>query len=204
MKRRFGFTLVELLVVIAIIAVLAAILFPAFIAVRKGAHKAACLSNMKQLLMAQKMYSDDQDRTLVPARTGGAPGTLGYTWCLILQPYMKNSQILVCPDDPAPQQAQSSTDLPHSYGINYNLTFNSTYGQAFVQKMSGINNTSGTLLFFDLIPSAQAMGSSYYTSGTSRMDTRHSNQCGVGFLDGHAKVILPAETVKPVNMWLPS
>lgn len=57
--RRNGFTLIELLVVIAIIAILAAILFPVFIAAREKARQTSCLSNMGQLVKAFKLYLDD-------------------------------------------------------------------------------------------------------------------------------------------------
>jgi prepilin-type N-terminal cleavage/methylation domain-containing protein/prepilin-type processing-associated H-X9-DG protein len=197
MKRGIrGFTLVEMLVVVSIIAVLVAILLPVFAAARKAGRKAVCASNLRQLLMAQKMYADDCDRTLVPARSAG------YTWCVLLQPYMKNGGILVCPEDDKPQQTPNCNDLPHSYGINYNLTFN-TSSRPFVFRMSGINRTTDLLLFFDMKSSAQAMGSSYYTSLLSRMDARHNDRCGVGFLDGHAKMLLPKATERPVNMWVP-
>jgi prepilin-type N-terminal cleavage/methylation domain-containing protein/prepilin-type processing-associated H-X9-DG protein len=197
-RMNYGFTLVELLVVIGIIAVLAAILFPVFGAVRKSSYKATCVSNLRQLCMAQKMYSDDCDRTLVPAKAGAD------TWCVLLQPYMKSEKIVKCPSDRTGQKAASSQDLEHSYGINYNLTYNSGYGGPFVYKMSAVNRTSDLLLFFDMKPNVQAMGSSYYLSGISRMDTRHNEKCGVGFLDGHGKMMSPKATEKPVNMWLPS
>jgi prepilin-type N-terminal cleavage/methylation domain-containing protein/prepilin-type processing-associated H-X9-DG protein len=58
---RKGFTLIELLVVIAIIAILAAILFPVFAQAREQARSTACLSNMKQLGLALKMYAQDYD-----------------------------------------------------------------------------------------------------------------------------------------------
>jgi prepilin-type N-terminal cleavage/methylation domain-containing protein/prepilin-type processing-associated H-X9-DG protein len=61
MKRRGGFTLIELLVVIAIIAVLAAILFPVFAQARLTARKAVCISNMRQIALGVRMYSDDYD-----------------------------------------------------------------------------------------------------------------------------------------------
>jgi prepilin-type N-terminal cleavage/methylation domain-containing protein len=65
-RRSFaGFTLIELLVVIAIIAILAAVLFPVFAQARERAKSAACLSNLKQLGVAFRMYADD-NRDLAP------------------------------------------------------------------------------------------------------------------------------------------
>lgn len=201
---RRGFTLVEILVVFVIIAVLAALLFPLFSRVRASAQKSACISNTRQLLAAQRMYSEDHDRMLVPARTAGAPNSLGYTWCILLQPYMKNERILTCPVDPEPQLADRSTDLPHSYGINYNLTFNTGWtATGFVMSMSTIQRTTDLLLFFGMKSSAQAMGASYTAHRLSRVDGRHNDLANFGFLDGHAEVLRPEETVGAVNMWLP-
>ncbi len=54
-----GFTLIELLTVIAIIAILAAILFPVFGAVRENARRAATMSNLRQIGAALKQYELD-------------------------------------------------------------------------------------------------------------------------------------------------
>lgn len=59
--KRCGFTLIELLVVIAIIAILAAILFPVFAQAKEAAKKTQTLSSIKQLALANIMYSADHD-----------------------------------------------------------------------------------------------------------------------------------------------
>jgi prepilin-type N-terminal cleavage/methylation domain-containing protein/prepilin-type processing-associated H-X9-DG protein len=109
---RHGFTLIELLVVIAIIAILAAILFPVFAQARAKARQTACLSNMKQIGTALMMYTQDYDEVLPGNDTSveGITFDLGFmqpntgaqytrrNWARDTQPYIKNLQILVCPN----------------------------------------------------------------------------------------------------------
>jgi len=115
MKRSRGFTLIELLVVIAIIAILAAILFPVFAKAREKARQSQCMSNMKNLALALRMYSSDYDEKLPfgnPNIGGvlgwpqpnqpGNPGTCTWEyscgWAYASQPYIKNQQVLNCPN----------------------------------------------------------------------------------------------------------
>ena len=57
-----AFTLIELLVVIAIIAILAAILFPAFGAVREQARQSGTISNMHAVYVGAKLFNEDEGR----------------------------------------------------------------------------------------------------------------------------------------------
>jgi len=94
-QRRNAFTLIELLVVIAIIAILAAILFPVFAQAREKARQTACLSNLKQIGVALIMYQSDYDSQYPPSQLGTAP--LIVSWPTMIQPYIKNEQVFVCP-----------------------------------------------------------------------------------------------------------
>jgi prepilin-type N-terminal cleavage/methylation domain-containing protein/prepilin-type processing-associated H-X9-DG protein len=101
LHRRRAFTLIELLVVIAIIAILAAILFPVFAQAREEARQTTCASNLKQLGLGMTMYAQDWDEHLLGFGFGNgygrkSPGDFVY-WQAILQPYMKNRGVTLCP-----------------------------------------------------------------------------------------------------------
>ena len=79
-RRGGAFTLIELLVVIAIIAILAALLLPALGRGKLKAQGVQCMSNHRQLAMAWRMYTEDNNDVLLFASAAGA-SSRPYTWC---------------------------------------------------------------------------------------------------------------------------
>jgi prepilin-type N-terminal cleavage/methylation domain-containing protein/prepilin-type processing-associated H-X9-DG protein len=65
--RRTAFTLIELLVVIAIIGVLASLLIPAVARAKNKARNISCVSQLRQLGLAVRMYGDDHQNRLPAA-----------------------------------------------------------------------------------------------------------------------------------------
>jgi prepilin-type N-terminal cleavage/methylation domain-containing protein/prepilin-type processing-associated H-X9-DG protein len=111
-RRSSGFTLIELLVVIAIIAILAAILMPVFARAREKARQASCASNLKQMGLALMMYGQDYDGFMPPSQL---PSTgLSFSWPTMVQPYIKNAQVFVCPSG---ERGTSSVSFASANGV---------------------------------------------------------------------------------------
>ena len=146
-NSRRAFTLIELLVVIAIIAILAAILFPVFAQAREKARAISCLSNTKQIGTALMLYVQDYDERCVlnnnepPAPLPASMRTA--SWPDLLQPYIKNGQVFICPSSTrrgaAPfDQLISVQGRRNAYCLNNVYWNNATLGQLF--EKSGMRN----------------------------------------------------------------
>lgn len=208
MGSRRGFTLIETMIVVAIITVLAAMLFPVCELATKRAERAVCMVNLKHIVMAAHLYADDHDGLCVPARIDGPPRTYGTTWEILLQPYLHNTQLLICPSDRMPTRARGSMSLKHSYGINYDIALLGGYNGAALF-LGKVERPARTILFFDLQGAARAMGSSGRLHGVSRVAGRHNEGANFAFVAGNVKWYRPEETLAarslfdPSNMWQP-
>ncbi|MBC8141366.1 MAG: DUF1559 domain-containing protein [Armatimonadetes bacterium] len=138
--RNSGFTLIELLVVIAIIAILAAILFPVFASAREKARQTSCLSNLKQMGIAQMQYSQDYDEVILPAWIAGGPSWGGdgwpgqARWTDLVFPYVKSLQVYNCPSD--------ANNVPYEYSDAATKDGSgNTYGSVGSSGSYGINSS---------------------------------------------------------------
>ncbi|MEO6907858.1 MAG: DUF1559 domain-containing protein [Abditibacteriaceae bacterium] len=175
--QKKGFTLIELLVVIAIISILAAILFPVFARARENARRASCMSNLKQIGLGYLMYAQDYDERTCPSDANPTPGS--QPMYILLDPYIKSTQVWSCPSAPA-------AVLPISYGYNYDYLCK-FYAQAV--SLAAIQSPSQTIMFAD-----QGYWSGYpiyppSVDGLARVSDRHLETVNTLWADGHVKAM---------------
>jgi prepilin-type N-terminal cleavage/methylation domain-containing protein/prepilin-type processing-associated H-X9-DG protein len=140
MHRARGFTLIELLVVIAIIAILAAILFPVFAMAREKARQSSCLSNEKQLALAILSYAQDYDERLPMNYNDDVANACWRHWHEAIAPYLKNTQIMVCP----------SNNISISYAVS-NWVCQGSHS-AITNALAQVSHPSETIMVFDTHP----------------------------------------------------
>jgi prepilin-type N-terminal cleavage/methylation domain-containing protein/prepilin-type processing-associated H-X9-DG protein len=197
-----GFTLIELLVVIAIIAILAAILFPVFARAREAARQSSCTSNIKQLTLGWSMYAQDYDEITIPYSDNAGSSGRAFVWNLIIQPYVKNTQVLRCPSLNVPQgyaynfplggagRSLASIPLPAQSPIfaDANGSTNALQALAFIMPTgsTGARHDGRQLAF----PTAtvQTALNGWQGNNSGRIDAdRHNDGAVYGFADGHVK-----------------
>jgi prepilin-type N-terminal cleavage/methylation domain-containing protein len=130
-KSLDAFTLLELLVVIAIIGVLAGLLMPALNGVKAKARNIACVSQLRQLGIATRVYADEHNNLLPTAEILPSlpvdPDRPRPRICDVLGPYLGRANtgtntstaasVFRCPADKADRFAAEGS----SYGWNTQL-----------------------------------------------------------------------------------
>jgi len=202
-----AFTLIELLVVVAIIAILASMLLPSLQKARESGKSAACLNNLRQLMLSVLSYTGDYGGAIPPSRDGFT-GLAGWNALPSLGYYSPGTDLLSCPSD---RTTVAGTDYfaysftfdsgGRSHNRSYLWTYNSGYRYAngvFLYpfwNLSQLKRTDRDLLLWcsDWPPLAVAyteafyLGDWTYTILNPIYPPLHGNAWNAAFMDGHVQ-----------------
>jgi prepilin-type processing-associated H-X9-DG protein len=151
------------------------------------------MSNLKQIGLGMTQYTQDYDEHypqgnwVYPGNTVNA--STNVPWEIVIQPYLKSSQIFDCPSSTIAKYSLTSPSTAASVGYNFWLAFPSASAPIHSLALSAFKTPSETLMLAD--------GEEYMIRGISHTNanvfkigngtTRHLEGGNICFYDGHVK-----------------
>lgn len=146
-KQGRAFTVAELMVTIAVVAFVALFLLPPMLVHRKAAVRIKCVSNLKQVGLAFRIWSGDNGDHFPMTYTNSAGVPLyadpkAFLYFQVMSNELSNPQVLICPDDEHRRAATNFTTDFDSTHISYfvGLDSDETRPQSFLAGDSHIMN----------------------------------------------------------------
>jgi prepilin-type N-terminal cleavage/methylation domain-containing protein/prepilin-type processing-associated H-X9-DG protein len=210
-----AFTLIELLVVIAIIAILAGMLLPALARAKQLARAASCLSNLRQVAIAVRLYADANNDEL-PRTQHSAIAHRQYPWGRAIAADLGQNPVTWtnllrgvyhCPAD------KRTDEWSYGQNVYYELNPERDHyaGKPDVWRKTGsVARPAATILDGENASEADHIMPHLWVSpvDTEDLDSRrHGEWANYSFLDGHSQARRLEAVFNPdhgIDLWNPS
>lgn len=212
-RKDSGFTLVELLVVLAMVGLLTALLLPALSQGKTAARRIQCVSQLRQLGLATRLYWSDHEGRAFRYMSGATNGGLVYWFGWIesyrggnegkrafdgtqgvLYPYLQGQGVTLCPSLDYLDARFKLKASGAAYGYGYNLLLGPGWG--VLVQVDNLPRPVETVLFADAAqvndflapasPENPLLEEFYYVNDReATAHFRHQEKANVVFMDGH-------------------
>jgi prepilin-type processing-associated H-X9-DG protein len=193
-----------------------AVSFPIFDRAREKARRSTCQSNLKQLGLGLAQYRQDAEGKLPLVALNAAPPARlvkdrqwpknwpAYGWADSLYPYLKNVDLLPCPDEANSPGFPANVSGYIDYWFNANLSASRAKSPTLIMLGDGEGRSTARYSLRGFPANWRDSPREKVRSGTQPpWFERHLGGANYAFADGHVKWLRP-EDAAPIQHWKPN